>query len=199
MPLQQRVLSYDETQREIKKRVKWQLQGRLKNESIEKCYLYEYFIPGISQLDFIEHTPTLKLIGFTNEEVMGVFDFLENNHIIKPINDHLGEKRYSINSTHKSLRDLISEYAGIKSLAILKMHLIWSNFRRLTYEEWKWYEFLKGKNRTVEFSRFASECRNSLRRAKKKKYLEDGTKQKIKEIDSDISETLRDLEKNTLI
>lgn len=188
----------------------------MKNENIEKSYSYGYFIPGISQLDFIEYTPTLKYIGFTKEEVTRIFDFLEKNHIIKPINDHLGEKRYwindsrksfrdllseefgekrySIDSSHKSLRDVLSEYGGIKLLAIIKMQLIWFNFRRLTYEEWKWYEFLKGKERTVEYSGFASKCRNSLRRAKKKRYLEDGAKQKINEIDSQISKTLKELE-----
>jgi hypothetical protein len=120
LPLQQEGLSLDETPNDIKKRITLQLQERLKNENIEKSYLYEYFIPGISQSDFIEQIPTLKHIGFTKEEVTRVFDFLEKNHIIKPINDHLGEKRYSIDPAHESLRDLLNEYGGIKSLATFK-------------------------------------------------------------------------------
>ena len=197
LPLQQEGLSLDETPNDIKKRITLQLQERLKNENIEKSYLYEYFIPGISQSDFIEQIPTLKHIGFTKEEVTRVFDFLEKNHIIKPINDHLGEKRYSIDPAHESLRDLLNEYGGIKSLATFKMHIIWLNFRRLTYEEWKWYEFLHGKKRTIEYSRFAYERRSSLRRTKKKRYLDDvsSAKQKINEIDSQISEALKNLEK----
>jgi hypothetical protein len=216
LPLHKEGFSLDETQNDTKERITLQLKERLKNENIEKSYSYDYFIPGISQSDFINSTPTLKYIGFTKEEVERVFDFLEKNHIIKPINDYLGEKRYwiddsiklfrdliiheygekrdSSDSSNKSLRDLLSEYGGIESRAITKMQLIWMNFRRPTYEERKWYEFLKGKEEAAENFRFAYEFRSSLRKAKKRSDLQNNAKQGIKEIDSQISKTLTELE-----
>jgi hypothetical protein len=195
LPLQQKVASLFETQNDTKKRLALQIQKRLKNENTRRSYSYDYIVPGVSQSDFIEDT-SLKHVSFTKEEVNAIFGFLEKNHIIKPINDHLGEKRYSIDPVHESLRDLLSEYGGIKVMATIKMQLIWFNFRRLTHEEWKWYEFLKGKEMAIEYSKFAYGHRNSVRKARKERSLDyiASMKQKIDEFDTDISETLKDLE-----
>jgi DNA-binding HxlR family transcriptional regulator len=162
-------------------------------QGIERRCSYRYHIPGVSLSDFMHHTP-IKYIGFTKEEVKKVFDFLERNRTIKPINDHLGEKRYSMYPAHKSLRDLLVEYAGAQVMATVKLQLIWFNFRRLTREEWKWYVFLHGKERAVEYSTFAYKNRNSIRRSKSKTDII-RTKEIIEEYDSEISDTLESLEK----
>jgi Fe2+ or Zn2+ uptake regulation protein len=162
-------------------------------QRIERRRSYRYHIPGVSLSDFMHRTP-IKYIGFTIEEVKRVFNFLERNRIIKPINDHLGEKRYSMDPAHKSLRDLLVEYAGVHVMATIKLQLIWFNFRRLTREEWKWYEFLNGKKRAIESSTFAYKNRNAIRRLKNKTDIA-RTNKIIEEYDSEISEILRSLEK----
>src|SRR5215207_1157221 len=162
-------------------------------QGIERRCSYRYHIPGVSISDFMHHT-AIKHIGFTREEVTKVFNFLERNHIIKPINDHLGEKRYSIDPAHKSLRDLLVEYAGVQVMAIIKLQFIWFNFRRLTHEEWKWYEFFKGKKMAIENSTFAYKNRNSIRRSKNKADLI-RVKRIIEGYDSDILDILQILEK----
>jgi hypothetical protein len=190
LPLQWKGFSHDESQNDINKRVSMQIQERLKKETVKKRHSYGYFIPGISLSDFINHTPALRYIGFTKEEVERVFDLLEKNCIIKPINYHIDERRYSMDPAHKPLRDLLVKYAGIQVMVTVRLQLIWFNFRRLTREEWKWYEFLYGKKRTVDYSRFAY----SFRRSKKKADTL-STKKIIDEYDSEITDILQSLEK----
>ena len=190
LPLQLEGFSHDKSQNDINKRISIQIQERLKKETVKKRHSYGYFIPGISLSDFINHTPAFRYIGFTKEEVESVFDLLEKNCIIKPINLHLGEKRYSLDPAHKPLRDLLVKYAGIQVMVTVKLQLIWFNFRRLTREEWKWYEFLHGKKRAFDYSRFEY----SFRRTKKKADTP-STKKIIDEYDSEISDMLQSLEK----
>ena len=190
LPLQGKGFSRDESQNDISKIISIQIRERLKKETVKKRHSYGYFIPGISLSDFINHTPALRYIGFTKEEVERVFDLLEKNCMIKPISYHLGEKRYSMDPAHKPLRDLLVKYASIQVTVTVKLQLIWFNFRRLTREEWKWYEFLYGKKRAIDYSRFAYLIRRS-----KKKADQLSTKRIINEYDSDISDMLQSLEK----
>jgi hypothetical protein len=162
------------------------------DRGIERRCLYRYHIPGISLSDFMRYTPN-KYIGFTREEVARLFGLLERNRIINPINDHLGEKRYSMDPAHKSLRDLLVEYAGIHIMATIKLQLIWFNFRRLTREEWNWFYFLNGKKRAIESYTFAYKNRNSIRRSKNKTDII-RTKKIIEEYDAEISDMLQRLE-----
>jgi hypothetical protein len=191
LPLEPKGFSQNESSN---KRLSIVIQERLKKEAVKKSYSYEYFIPGISLSDFIEHTPSLRYIGFTKEEVKRVFELLEKNGIVKPINDYLGEKRYSMDRAHESLRDLLGKYASIWITVTVKLQLIWFNFRRLTREEWKWYEFLHGKKRVIEYSRIAFKERNLVRRSKNNDRIL-RVKGIIDEYNSEISELLQILER----
>jgi DNA-binding HxlR family transcriptional regulator len=194
LPLEPKGFSQDESQDDSNKRISIQIQERLKKEAVKKSYSYEYFIPGISLSDFINHTPSLRYIGFTKEEVERVFDLLEKNGIVKPINDHLGEKRYSMYRAHESLRDLLVKYASIRVTATIKLQFIWFNFRRLTREEWKWYEFLHGKKQAIEYSRVARKERDLVRRSKNNNHIL-RVKGIIDGYNSEIQEMLKILER----
>ena len=110
-------------------------------------FFYYVRCDGISMTDLVqEFRPgLLKYIDLTEEEIREGFYRLEKDGIIRPINDLLGEKRYSISPAHESLKNLIREYWKVFDIAFAKMVAIWRYYRRPTYHERKWLELLYGE------------------------------------------------------
>ena len=62
-------------------------------------------------------------------------------------------------------------------------------------KEWKWYEFLHGKKRAIDYSRVARKERDLVRRSKNNHHIL-RVKRIIGEYNSEISEMLRILERD---